>query len=104
MITVLLIITYSGFQQPGHLRYKVIQVASSKYNEYIEGSTLDKTENIVLADELFLNAGTQTVVDDLRGYTLYRLFAGRVYLGQYYLVEQTQGIGEVTVEVSCTSI
>ena len=104
MITVLLIITDSGVQQPGHLRYKVIQVAGTKHDEYIEGAALDKTEHIVLTDELFLNARTQTVVDDLRGYPLYRLFAGRVYLGQYYLVEQAQGIGEVTVEVSCTSI
>jgi len=88
----------------GHLGNHIVQIAGSQDDEYIERAALDEVENLVLADELLLDARTQTVVDELGGDTLDGLFAGGIDFGEDDLVELTQGIGEIDIEVASARV
>lgn len=52
-------------QQFGHLGNLIVQVTGTQHDEYVEGTALDKIEHLALRDELFLDARTQMVVDEL---------------------------------------
>ena len=64
----------------------------------------DEVEHVGLVDDLLVDTRLQIVVDKLRGDALDRLFARRVYLRQHHLVELTQCVGKVAVEVACAGV
>ena len=65
---------------------------------------LDELQHICLADDLFLNAWAEVVIDQLGGDTLDGLFASWIDLGEDDLVEQAECIGKVFIKIAGTRV
>ena len=83
---------------------EVVEVAGTENDEHLELVRLDVVEHLVFLNHLFLHTFLEVVVDELRGDALDGQFTGRIDLREDDLIQLTQRLSEILVEVAGTGV
>ena len=83
---------------------EIVEVAGTENDEHLELVRLDVVEHLVFLNHLFLDTLFQVVVDELRSNTLNGQFTGGIDLREDDLIQLTQRLSEILVEVAGTGV
>ena len=90
-----------AFDDLRYLRAEVVEVTGTEHHEHVKVALLHEVEHVVLADEALLYAWLEVVVDELAGDAGDGFLACGVDVAENDLVELTERVGEIVVEVAC---
>ena len=94
----------AGTQYLRHLWHHVVQIAGPQHDKHVEWAALHQIEHVILGYDLFFNTWAEVVENQLSGDSLDRLLSGGIDFGEYHLVEQTQRLGKIAVEITGAGI
>ena len=83
---------------------EVVEVAGTENDKHLELVRLDVVEHLVFLNHLFLHTFLEVVVDELRGDALDGQLTGRIDFREDDLIQLTQCLSEILVEVAGTGV